>query len=100
MKDLLPIVLSPNERADLGSVQRHPGVVLLVEKIMKGHAQQALHQVYDVELDDPDRLTKIDAICAVAHAMQKSLDLVRRELDRNIKILTQEEEKARKEAGL
>ena len=100
MKDFLPIVLSNNERADLGSVQRHPGFVILVEKIMKGHADQALHQVYDIELDDADRVTKIDAICSTAFAMKKALDMVRRELDRNFKILTQQEEQARKEAGL
>jgi hypothetical protein len=93
---LLPIILSPNERADLGSVQKHPGVVVLIEKIMKGHAQQMLAQIHTIELDDPARTAKLDAICSVAYAMQKSLDLVRRELQRNWDTLRQEEEAAEK----
>lgn len=98
--DHLPIVLTGNERADLGSVQRHPGFVLFVEKVLKGHAQQQIHKIFEVELSDADRVTKLDAICAVAHAMQGTLELARWELDRNIMEIEAVEEKTRREAGL
>jgi hypothetical protein len=97
MKDFLPTVLTTNDRANLGSVQKHPGFQVLLEKIMKGHAQQALYQIHDVPLDDPNRTAQLDAICSVAYAMQKSLDLVLRELKRNWEILEQEEANSRKE---
>lgn len=99
MQKFEPIKLDPGERIELASVQKHPGVAgVLIGKILEGHVNQALLKIYEVEPDDPDRTVKIEAISAVAYAMKLSRDLVKRELDRNWKIVMDEEEKRKKAA--
>lgn len=95
MKQHDPIKLSPTERSDLGSITKHPGMTVLVEKIIAGHAQQQLEQIHSVQPDDPARVTKLDGIGAVAFAMRLTLELVRKEIDLNWRTL-QAEEEARK----
>jgi len=92
MKQHDPIKLSPTERSDLGSITKHPGMVVLVEKIMAGHVQQQLEQVHSVQPDDPARVTKLDGIGAVAFAMKLNLELVRKEIDLNWRMLQEAEE--------
>lgn len=89
------IKLNATERSDLGAVQKHPGVQVLVERIIAGHAQQQLEQIHTVQPDDPNRVTKLDGISAVAFAMKLNLELVRQELDYNWKILQAQEERAK-----
>jgi hypothetical protein len=97
MEKHVAVILSPAEQADLGSITKHPGMHILVEKVMKGHVDQRLHQIYDVPLDDRDRITKLAAISASAVAMGDFLDFVRKELYENWKVLEQREAKAAQE---
>lgn len=97
MKQHDPIKLGPTDRVDLASITKHPGMVVLVEKILAAHVKQQLEMVHDVQPDDPNRITKIDGICAVANGMKLTLELVRRELDFNWRTL-QEQEVARDRA--
>jgi hypothetical protein len=87
-----PIKLTPAERADLGSISRHPGMIVLIEKILAGHTQQQLEMIHTVQPDDPQRVSKLDGISAVAFAMKLTLELVRREVDFNWRTLQGEEE--------
>lgn len=98
MKQLSNIPLSPVERTDLASVQRHPGVAVLVEKILATHARQQLEAVHDVQADDPDRVTKIDGICSVANGLKLALELLRREMDLNRRIFEQAEVERQEES--
>jgi hypothetical protein len=95
MKQHDPIKLNATERSDLGSITKHPGMVVLVDKILAGHAQQQLEQIHTVQPDDPDRVTKLDGISAVAFAMKLTLELVRKELNLNWRTLQEEESRTR-----
>ena len=95
----LPMKLGPTERVDLASITKHPGMTVLVDKILRGHALQQREMIHEVALDDADRITKLSAICAVADAMKLTLELVRRELDYNWRMLQEEEERRAKEAA-
>ena len=99
MKKHDPIKLSPTERVDLGSITKHPGLSVLVDKIIAGHAQQQLEMIHTVEPDDPERVTKLDAISATAYAMKLTHELVKREIELNWKNLLEEEERRVREAA-
>ena len=92
MKAHKPIELTPAERLDLASITKHPGMLVLVDKILESHVKEELHSIYEVQLDDPERVTKLDAICASAYAMKLTLELIRGELVRNWNILAKQEE--------
>jgi hypothetical protein len=94
-----PITLNPAQRADLGSITRHPGMDVLVEVIMAGHLRQQEEAVHQIAPDDPDRIKKIDAICSVSYAMKLNLDLVRQELHSNWMRLESAAAQARLKAG-
>ena len=55
--------------------------------------------VHNVQPDDPDRVTKIDGICAVANGMKLMLELARKELDLNWRTLQAQEEQRAREAA-
>lgn len=97
MEKLKPAPLNAVERMQLGSIQRHPGMGVLVEKIMGYHAKEQLQLIYTVMPDDPDRVTKLDAISSVAFAMQLHLDLIRDELKRNLAWIENEEKQRLRE---
>jgi hypothetical protein len=98
VKKHVPIKLGPTERVDLGSITKHPGMTVLLERIGKGHADQQLLSVLDVEPDDPERVVKIDAISSVAYAMKLFLELLRKEVVLNWEFLQQQEVERQKEA--
>ena len=90
--------LTPAERGDMASITKHPGMDVVLEKIMKGHAHQQLLQIMDVPPDDPDRVPKLAAISSTAYAMQLFYELVKQELELNFRALQQEEERLKREA--
>ena len=90
--------LSPAERADLGSITKHPGMDVFLEKILKGHCDQQLLQIMEVPPDDPNRQVKLNAISETAYSMQLFLELARQELGLNWKYLEAEELRRHKEA--
>jgi hypothetical protein len=92
MKQHDPIKLTPTERSDLGSITKHPGLTVLIERIIGGHAEQQLQQIHTVQPDDPDRSTKLDGIGAVAFAMKLTYEMAKREIEFNWKILQEQEE--------
>jgi hypothetical protein len=92
MKKHDPIKLNPAERTDLASITKHPGMTVLVERIVEGHVNQQLAMIFDVQPDDADRVTKLSAIAETAYAMELFSKLVQDELARNWGILQQEEE--------
>lgn len=94
----LPTKLSPPERVDLASITKHPGMEVLLNKILETHVAQQLDRIHKVKLDDPDRVVKLDAICSVAHAMRLTAEIVKMEIAHNWKIL-EDEEKARRRAA-
>lgn len=91
LKDHIPIILSQPERMDLGSITKHPGMMVLLDKIVRGHAQQQLHLIYKVPPDDANRVTKLDAISSTAYAMNLFEECIRQELQRNWDILAAQE---------
>lgn len=93
-----PIKLTPNERIELGSISRHPGMAILLEKILATHVRQQLEMVHSVQPDDPDRITRIDGICAVANGMKLAYELLLKEIDLNWRTLQAEEEQRKIEA--
>ena len=95
MKQHAPIKLNSAERVDLGSITKHPGMEVLLKKILAGHVQQQLEMIHDVQPDDPDRTSKLDGIGAVAFAMKLTEQLLLRELEENWKYLLQQESKAK-----
>jgi 23S rRNA maturation-related 3'-5' exoribonuclease YhaM len=76
---------------DLASITKHPGMVVLLDKLIRGHAQQQLHKIYEVKPEDPDRVTKLDAISSTAYAMNKMEEYIRRELEENWDLLARKE---------
>lgn len=92
-----PVPLTGTERTDLASITRHPGMTVLIEKIIGTHMRGQLEMVHNVQPDDPYRVTKIDGICAVANGMKLTYELAKAEVERNWRIL-QEQEEARKNA--
>ena len=91
LSEHVPVILNSVERMDLGSISKHPGMAVLLDKIMRGHAQQQLHMIYDVKPEDPDRVTKLNAISATAYAMNEFEKWIRLELEQNWKILAAKE---------
>jgi len=79
--------LGPAERDDLAQITRHPGMDVLIERIMEGHVRAQLENVHKVKLDYADRRAKIDAICAVSTAMRLSLEIIKGELEDNWKTI-------------
>lgn len=92
MKKHEPIELTSAERIDLASITKHPGMGV-IQKILKGHVDQQLAMVFDVQPDDPDRTTKLDGIGSVAYAMKLTHELFTNEVKRNWEILQREEKK-------
>lgn len=93
-----PTKLSPTQRVDLGSITKHPGMTVLLEAIVTKHLREQLEMVHNIQPDDPNRVVKIDGICAVANGMKLTLELMRRELDYNWRILEDEEKQRKREA--
>lgn len=94
-----PTKLTPTQRVDLGSITKHPGMFVLLDAIVQKHLREQLEMVHNVQPDDPNRITKIDGICAVANGMKLTLELMRRELDYNWRILEEEEVARKKQAN-
>jgi hypothetical protein len=92
-----PVPLTATERVDLGSITRHPGMTVLLEKIIGTHMRGQLEMVHNVQPDDPHRVTKIDGICAVANGMKLTYELAKREIERNWKILEEQEVQRQRE---
>jgi hypothetical protein len=84
-------MLSAVERMDLGSITKHPGMVVLLDKLIRGHAQQQLHKIYEVKPEDPDRVTKLNAISSTAYAMNELEKWIRQELQHNWDVLAKKE---------
>jgi hypothetical protein len=98
MKKHVAIKISSTEEIDLASIIKHPGMFVFVEKVLKGHVDQQLAMIFEVQPDDPDRLTKLAAISGTAYAMQLMLELARTELRELWKKLEAQEVKRKREA--
>lgn len=93
-----PTPLSPAERADLASITQHPGMWVLIGKILEAHARQQVDRIHTVSLADADRSTKIEAICSVAQGMTLTAEVVKMEIMHNWKTI-QDAEIARAKAA-
>jgi hypothetical protein len=93
-----PILLNPVQRAELASITKHPGLTVLLEDIIKGHIEQQLGMIFQVQPDDSERITKLAAIAETAYAMQLFYKVVKDEIDRNWNKIAAEEEQRRREA--
>ena len=92
MKQLMPVVLTQAERMDLASITKHPGMNVLVDRIVDVHVRQSLEQIHGVQPDDPDRTSKLDGIGTVSFGMKLLSEAVKSELKRNWDILAKQEE--------
>jgi hypothetical protein len=95
----LPVLLNQAERDDVGSIYKHPGLGVILGKILFGHYQQEMAGIHDIAVDDPDRITKLAATCAVADAMKMTIELLKRELDQNWLILQNQEKERQMKAN-
>ena len=87
--------LGPQKKTDLASITRHPGMAVLIEDLARGHLKQQLNQIMDVDVDDPERITKLAAISATAYAMDLFIKLLEQEMGYNFKAIQDEEENQR-----
>ena len=94
----MPTPLSPAERMDLASITSHPGMSVLVGKIIETHVKQQMDEIHKVKLNDADRLVKLDAICALAQAMRLTAEIIKMEIAHNFKTLADAEEARAREA--
>lgn len=92
MKKHSPVKLTDVERADLASIVNHPGMDVVIKKIIGGHCEQQLGQIMEVDLDDADRDVKLAAISSTAYAMKLFRDLVVKEIQLNTDTLLKREE--------
>jgi hypothetical protein len=93
-----PTPLTNAERNDLAAITKHPGMEVLIGKILEQHARQQLERIHKIPLDDAARVTKLDAICSVAQAMRLTTEIAKMELAHNWKTL-EDAENARREKG-
>ena len=96
-KDFKPVVLSPTERVDLGSISKHPGMRVLFGHIAKEHCDQQQMAIMNVEPGDPNRVNQLASISATAYAMRLFLALLEQEVNHNWAILERAEMERQKE---
>jgi hypothetical protein len=77
------VPLNPAERADLASITKHPGMEVLIGKILETHVKQQMERVHAIKLDDEHRLTKLDAVCSLAQAMRLTAEIIKMEILNN-----------------
>jgi hypothetical protein len=86
-----PVQLTQTERWELRQITKTPGLAVLVDRIMGGHLDFQYKAIHTIAIDDPERMTKLSAICAVSDAMKLNLELVKREIERNWNITSNAE---------